>query len=131
MRLVDEADALTAKPGARRIVELRGGEPVDDDLTLVRPLQQTRNVKERRFAGARGRDQCHHLARAQDEIGSREDVQALIALRIVTLDAFEPQRHALAIGRLVARSRTRRRGAGLDIERCLSHDATVPLFERT
>ena len=53
MELIDEADRVAADRGARRVGQRAGVAALDKDRAAVRLLQQSREMQQRRFAGAR------------------------------------------------------------------------------
>ena len=65
MELVDEAHLGAAHAGALVVVHPGAVAAVDDDMTLVRRLQQAGDVQQRRLARTGGADEGHRLAGRQ------------------------------------------------------------------
>ncbi|MBV8440950.1 MAG: ATP-binding cassette domain-containing protein, partial [Hyphomicrobiales bacterium] len=65
MELVDEADLAAAQRGALIVTHGRGRDAAYRHFARVRPLEQARDMQERRFSRPRGGDQRHRLARIE------------------------------------------------------------------
>ena len=60
--------------------QVRGGDGIDIDLAGIGMLEQAGDMQQRRFAGARRRDQRHRLAGPDRELGALENVERGVAL---------------------------------------------------
>ena len=95
MKLVDEADRHAPQGGPSIVGHVSGLGSLDENLAAIRLLQQTRDVKQRRLAGAGWPHQGYRLTRPDSDIRATKDVEPGTALAIVPLDLREPQgRHA-------------------------------------
>ena len=100
MELVDEADRRATQLRAFIVAHARRrASAADQRLAAVLPLQQARDMEQRRFARARWRDQRHRLAGIEGEVDVDENIEARLAFAIVAGDAAKLENgvaHALA-----------------------------------
>ena len=89
MELIDEADVVAADRRAFVVGKPAAGAAVEDHVAGVGPLEQAGGMEQRRFAGARGRHQRHHLAGHQRKIRAVQDGQLARPLDVMALDALQ------------------------------------------
>src|SRR5690606_14053458 len=88
-------DVVAADRGAVVVAEAAAGAAGDHHVAPVGLLQQAGRVQQCRLARARGRDQRHHLAAPQREVGAVEDHELALALVVAPLDRLEFQHRAV------------------------------------
>src|SRR5687768_9692369 len=81
MELIDEAQRLAPKLGARVIVELRSFAPREADRALEPAFEQPDRLQQGRLARPRRTEQSHDLARLDREVDSAKHLDGDVALR--------------------------------------------------
>jgi hypothetical protein len=92
MELVDEADFGASQRRPLVVAHGRSGRAADLDFAGVGPLQQARQMQERRLSGAGRRDQRHRLAGRELEARAVEDLDRRFAPPISALHSIERKR---------------------------------------
>ena len=80
VELVDEAEGGAPRFGALPVRHAPAVEPVEEHAAAVRPLEQTRDVEQRRLPGAGRPDQRDDFARMEGERGAAQHRQLHLAL---------------------------------------------------
>ncbi len=99
MKLIDETDLDAPDPGALNIGERRRRHSVDIDFAGARMFEETGNVEQRRFAGARRRNQRHRLSRPYRKLGVLENIKPLVSLAEMTAHAMQEEKRLFLVVR--------------------------------
>ena len=89
---VDEAQDPAAQSRPLAVIRFAGGLAIDDDVALVRPLQQAGDMQQCRLAAARLADQGDDLAGPQIQGNAAQHFEAPVALHEGALDVAQGQR---------------------------------------